>query len=503
MNAVFPAARGLGDAICVAAISEGWLVALGLLGVIGAMVWQVSQERRRNAGLRSQLELASQRRKLVIGFLHDLGQGFTTGVKLDPLLQKIVQFSLSTTQASAGAVFLFDGEKKNLRAKVVVGPFPPPIRPEGFIEERFVGKPDQLERVVQLQEISVKEGLIGEAASMGKAILIRNGRIDQRLPRFTDPLLKIRTAIYMPMKFGEDVLGVMVVVNKEGETEDGEQTFNSADAFLLDSLATHGAISLHNFTLYQRQERQLLMDTDMQVASEIQRMLLPDQAPEVKNFELFALNHAAQHVSGDYYDFIRLDESHVGVVIADVSGKAVSGALVMATCRSILRTQCVSTLSPANVLRQVNRVLFNDLPDDMFVTLTYGVLDADKKTFHFARAGHDPALIYKAATGTVEEHAPRGVAIGLTRRDHFERVIEERRIQLESGDIIALYTDGITESLDVHEREFGRERLIQALRDCAGQQPAEISNNVIARLDEFTGNTPPDDDRTLIVIKAL
>lgn len=501
MNVTPTAALEWGDVGLFAAIGDGWLVALGLIVVAGTLIWQIALERKRNARLWAQIALTAQRRKLVIEFLHDLGEGFATGIKLDLLLQKIVQFSLNATQASAGAIFLFDDERQNLLAKVVLGPFPPPIHPESFVEERFAGKPDQLERVVRMQQIPAGEGLIGEVAATGKAILIRNGRIDHRLPRYTHPLLQSHTAIYMPMKFGEEVLGVMVVVNKV--TDDGEREFDAADVFLLDSLATHGAISLNNFQLYRRQERQLLLDADMHVASEIQRMLLPDQAPEFENFELYALNHAAQHVSGDYYDFIELDDGHVGVVIADVSGKAVSGALVMATCRSVLRTQSVASLSPASVLRQVNRVLLEDLPEDMFVTLTYGVLDVAQRTFLFARAGHDPLMVYKGSERMVELHAPRGVAIGLSRREHFERVLEERRINLESGDMLVLYTDGITESLDAHEREFGRERLVKVVQESAGRSAYEISHDVIRQLDDFTGNKPPHDDRTLIVVKAL
>jgi sigma-B regulation protein RsbU (phosphoserine phosphatase) len=303
------------------------------------------------------------------------------------------------------------------------------------------------------------------------------------------------------MKFRERVLGVMAVVNKQ--SADGAKIFTAGDLFLLDSVATHGAISLNNIEIYKRQEEQKLVEADMRVASEIQRMLLPDTAPDVANFDLHALNHAAQHVSGDYYDFIPLDESRVGVIIADVSGKAVSGALVMATCRAILRTQCALSNSPASVLVNVQRRLIADLPEDMFITMTYGILDGDARTFKFARAGHDPALWFEAAKNEIVTLVTKGIAVGLSRPEQFEKNLQEREIQLPPGDILVLYTDGITESLDAAENEFGRERLAASVRDCAHETAAEISACVIERLREFTGDDPPHDDRTLIVIKSL
>jgi sigma-B regulation protein RsbU (phosphoserine phosphatase) len=477
-----------------------WVIPTAIVIVV-ILVRIALKQREKIEALKLELDLTTQRRKLVIDFLHDLGEAVAGGFKIEQLLQKIAQFSVNTTQATAGAVYLFDEERKNLRAEIVVGPFPPPIQPENFNEARYAGKPDQLERIVKLSPVPVDNGVIGEVARTGKPILIRNGRMDRRLPAYTDPSLQIRTAIYVPMKFSEQVVGVMVVVNKDTEVE--WQSFNSGDLFLLDSLATHGAISFRNFALYHQQEQQKLVEADMRVASEVQRMLLPDHAPDVKNFDLFALNHAAEHVSGDYYDFIQLDDSHIGIVIADVSGKAVSGALVMATCRAILRTQCSSSHSPVSVVANVQRRLIADLPEDMFVTMIYGILDGERRSFKFARAGHDPVLWYQAANQSVTPIIPKGVAIGLGRGNQFEAGLGEREIILPPGDILVLYTDGITEAMDAGQNEFGRDRLSAAIRDNAQETPDQIANHIIDQLGEFTDNARPHDDRTLVVIKSL
>jgi phosphoserine phosphatase RsbU/P len=487
----------------LALTAEEWLKWLvpGTIAVLILLLRATARQRERIEALKQELALTTQRRKLVIDFLHDLGEGFASGFQVEQLLQKIAQFSVNTTQASAGAVYLFDEERQQLRAEIVVGAFPPPVRPENFNEAKYAGKPDQLERIAKLAPVPLDSGVIGEVARTGKPVLIRNGKVDRRVPRYTDPSLQIRTAIYVPMKFREQVLGVMVVVNKDTEVE--WQTFNSGDVFLLDSLATHGAISLRNFSLYRQQERQKLVEADMRVASEVQRMLLPDHAPDVKHFDLFALNHAAEHVSGDYYDFIQLDDSHIGIVIADVSGKAVSGALVMATCRAILRTQCSSSHSPASVVANVQRRLIADLPEDMFVTMIYGILDGEKRSFKFARAGHDPVLWYQAADKSVVPVIPKGVAIGLGRGSQFESGLGEREIILPPGDILVLYTDGITEGMNAEQDEFGRDRLAEAVKAKAAESTDTIANHIIDELGQFTGNARPHDDRTLVVIKSL
>lgn len=473
-----------------------------LLGGIALLCfWRLVHERARVRELRARLDLASQRRKVVLDFLHDLGEAFAAGINTTQVLQRVVQFAVNTTQASAGAIFLLNRKSGMLHVENVIGPFPPLKRPENFIEENYAGKPDQLERVLRQQAIALGEGLAGEVAQTGRPVLVRVGAHDSRVPQYAHESLRVQTAMFMPMKFHDEVRGVLVVINKESSGEG--LVFNAGDLFLLDSVATHGAISLHNVEVVRQQEEQKIFAADMRVASEIQKMLLPDQAPDVQNFDLHALNHAAQHVSGDYYDFIQLDESRIGVVIADVSGKAVSGALVMATCRALLRMQAVQSASPAQMLAGVYRRLVPDLPEDMFITMTYGILDGEKRTFKFARAGHDPALWYHAAEKKIESLAPKGVAVGLGRVEDFERNLQEQEIVLPPGDILLLYTDGITEAVDAEENEFGRERLIETAQGCAQSSAAEISARVIQRLDAFTDDAPPHDDRTLIVIKSI
>src|SRR5579872_3023082 len=351
-----------------------WLLLLSSILLL-VLLWRLKTAREKTLALTAQIELLTHRRKIVFDFLHDLGEAFTEGIDLYELLRIIASFSVHTTQASAGAVFLLDPDKKNLRAEVVVGPFPPPVRPPDLIEAKLAGQPHHLEQAVKSQTIPLGEGLIGEVARTGKPVLIQDGLKDSRLLQYDEPSLQTRTAIFIPLKFKEEVLGVMAVVNKQA----GESApfFNANDLFLLDSLADHAAVSLYNTTLYTLQTEQKRIDSDLRVASEIQKMLLPGHAPSVRNFELIGHNIPAQQVGGDYYDFLPLDESRAGVVIADVSGKAIPAALVMTFCRSAIRAQSHLSLSPVEVLRHVNELVIPDLREDMFITILYGILDSD------------------------------------------------------------------------------------------------------------------------------
>ncbi|HZV36522.1 MAG TPA: GAF domain-containing protein, partial [Verrucomicrobiae bacterium] len=326
------------------------------------LLWRLRRARKQAEALHAQIELLSHRRTIVFDFLHDLGEAFTEGINLDELLHLIASFSVNTTQASAGAVFLLDRERKLLQAEVVIGPFPPPAKTEKPIELKGDQPIGELEQIVKSQAITLGEGVIGEVAQSGKPVLIQDGLKDPRIVQHANESLQTRTAIYIPLKFKDEVLGVMAVVNKQAG--DSAAFFNANDLFLLDSLADHAAISLYNTTLYTLEAEQKRLAGDLRVASEIQRMLLPDKAPEVKHFELAGANIPAQHVGGDYYDFLPLDNSHTGVVIADVSGKAIPGALVMTISRSAIRAQSPLSRSPAEVLRHVADLITPDLRED-------------------------------------------------------------------------------------------------------------------------------------------
>ncbi len=240
---------------------------------------------------------------------------------------------------------------------------------------------------------------------------------------------------------------------------------------------------------------------DLEIARDIQKVLLPSVFPRRAGAEFGAFYIPAQKLGGDYYDLIEVDDTHVGIAVADVSGKGVSGALLMAMCRSSLRTWVTGNLSPSQTLKQLNRIIHPDMKEDKFISMLYGVFDVQTKVFTFCRAGHEPLLLYRPSTGTGQFLAPRGMAIGIEGGKAFDSMLVEEWVALRNGDIMVFYTDGVTEARDRHGREFGRERLMELVRANASRSAEEITWIVEESIRNFIGSCPLADDMTLLVFR--
>src|SRR5207249_5876282 len=161
------------------------------------------------------------------------------------------------------------------------------------------------------------------------------------------------------------------------------------------SIAEQSAFALYNAIIYSMANEKKRLDHDLEIARDIQRILLPAEAPAINGFQISGINVPARQVSGDYFDYIRVDEGRLGVAIADVSGKGVPASLIMAICRSVLRAEAAGNPSPADVLRKVNRQLYPDIKEDMFISMAYLILDHERDGVTLARGGHDAPLLYK------------------------------------------------------------------------------------------------------------
>jgi len=213
------------------------------------------------------------------------------------------------------------------------------------------------------------------------------------------------------------------------------------------------------------------------------------------------VNMPARQMSGDYYGYIRIDETQWGVAIADVAGKGVPASLVMAMCRSTLRCMTLENACASDVLHRVNRLLYPDIKEDMFISMAYVVLDDASNTATLCRAGHDSPLLYSARTQTVQKLNPPGMALGIDAGDVFDRITGEFTVTLEPNDCLILYTDGVTEALDSKGMEFGFKRMIQSIQASAHEGAAGIKKRLTDDLLNFIGTYPQNDDITVIVIR--
>jgi sigma-B regulation protein RsbU (phosphoserine phosphatase) len=299
-----------------------------------------------------------------------------------------------------------------------------------------------------------------------------------------------------PLLYGKQNMGVLALGNGPMGAP-----FTQSDFVVFKSISEQSAFALYNAIIYSEASEKKRLDHDLEIARDIQRILLPAEAPAISGFEISGINVPARQVSGDYFDYIKIDDERLGVAIADVSGKGVPASLIMAICRSVLRSQAAENQSPADVLRKVNRQLYPDIKEDMFISMAYLVLDHARHGVTLARAGHDAPLLYQHQTQTVVPLKPPGLVLGIDSGSVFDRMTNDFNVPLERGDVLVLYTDGVTEALDAEGYEFGIERTIQSVRASAGDGASAIVTRVIEDVRNFSGSQPQNDDITLIAIR--
>jgi sigma-B regulation protein RsbU (phosphoserine phosphatase) len=245
------------------------------------------------------------------------------------------------------------------------------------------------------------------------------------------------------------------------------------------------------------------MKKEMQIARKIQQTLLPQSIPKIPGLQIESYYESAKDVGGDYFDFIEIDKDRFGAVVADVSGKGVAGSLIMTMVRTILRREALISPSPHSLISLTNYMLRNDIPDGMFVTLFYVMVSHSKNQIVFSCAGHNPAFLYKSKSKEIVLLKPKGPALGIPlfdERDFAERLGEEK-LTFAKDDILALYTDGITEAQSKIGEQYGEERLKEIILKNGEKKVSDIKVLLLASLKEFTGGTSQSDDITFVLIK--
>jgi sigma-B regulation protein RsbU (phosphoserine phosphatase) len=296
----------------------------------------------------------------------------------------------------------------------------------------------------------------------------------------------------LPLRTRYRLLGALLA----GHTERGKALTGQRLSILL-GIANQAALAIEASQFYQQTLHQERLQREMELAGEIQASFMPECCPEVEGWQFAVEWRAARGVGGDYYDFIPLDENRVGLVIADVSDKGVGAALYMALSRTVMRIVAQETPDPAEALRRANDILLQDSRAGMFVTLFYAVLEKDSGTFTYARAGHNPPLLVRAADGSMTPLMPPGIVLGVLEEAHFE----QETTQLQPGDVVVMYTDGVVEAIDERNQEFGEKRLRALLSQAAHHTANSLVNLISAGVRVFTGERMQFDDLTLMVIK--
>ena len=273
-------------------------------------------------------------------------------------------------------------------------------------------------------------------------------------------------------------------------------------AFIIGNLQKEKKMQAERDTLLREMERK---NTELAIAAEIQQSFLPKTISQVEGYDIAARSVMAKEVGGDFFDVIPLEvvplgSGRLGIMIADVSGKGVPAALFMALSRIVVRVNAMwHPNKPAEAIHDANIVISDDSKSGMFVTLWYGLLDSATRTFTFVNAGHNPPIHFRAADGTLSELRATGVAMGLMNDADYTQDV----VQMASGDLLVLYTDGITEAENARLEMFGVARLEEVILASRAETSAEIISEILRAVKAFTGDHPQSDDITLMVIRSL
>jgi sigma-B regulation protein RsbU (phosphoserine phosphatase) len=449
----------------------------------------------RSGSLTTALEDVQQEQVRAFDFLDGLGNQLQKSQSPASMHRFMVEGLVQVLGCDGAALLILDHNRGELVPMMISAACPLFIEVPEALHQGSAGQPERL-NYLRLQTISGSHPIFGEALHRQRSLWIENLA---RHPQFSGSREAAAYQVELliaPLLYAEKVIGVLIAARQLPS-----RPFTHNDRSVFESLARQSSFALGSAMVHREAHEKRRLDAELRTASEFQRILLPAKAPAFLGYSIAAANFPAMIVSGDYYDYVAVDDQHLGVAIADVAGKGVPASLIMATCRSVLRTRATGELSPARVLSVVNRQIFPDIREDMFITMTYLVLDAGSGRLLMSRAGHRPALIYRKASGTVEPVAPVGLAVGIDNGEVFERVISDRECHLETGDAMLLYTDGLTEAINSSGEEYGGERLNQILHRFASQPAEAIIAGICEDVRGFSGSEAQSDDITLIAIK--
>jgi len=471
------------------------LFGLLLASVAGWTFTALRQARRIRILERSKEEIQVEE-TLVFDFLHGLGEAFSETIRPHDLHRLIVEGATRILDAHGGALYMADRTGTKLTPVVISKGCPPLVDVPPHILQQAASTPVALESYLRLHSVALGDGVIGRVWQTGEAVCLNEFSEAPELAKLRGTAFGTASVMIASLLYGKQNMGVLALGNGPMDA-----SFSQSDFVVFKSISEQSAFALYNAIIYSEANEKKRLDHDLEIARDIQRVLLPAEPPSVNGFEISGINVPARQVSGDYFDYIKVDEERLGVAIADVSGKGVPASLIMAICRSVLRSQAAQNPSPADVLRKVNRQLYPDIKEDMFISMAYLILDHARNGVTLARAGHDAPLLYKRASQTVTPLKPPGMVVGIDSGNVFDRITGDFPVPLERDDCLVLYTDGVTEALDTDGNEFGVERTIQSVRASADNGAQAIIARLIDDLRNFVGSHPQNDDITLIAIR--
>lgn len=306
----------------------------------------------------------------------------------------------------------------------------------------------------------------------------------------------LKASLSIPLIYQDKVIGLLNV----GEKKSGKM-YRQEDIDLFNAAAKQGAVAIENARLFQENLEKQRMEEELNIARDLQTSMLPDTCPTVEGYDIAAFSIPAREVGGDFYDFAETRDGNLAFVVGDVTGKSVSGALVMAASRSIFRMLSEEAVGVSDVMVRANRRAKKDIKTGMFVALLYAVLDVPNKKLYLCSAGQTQPVYLSAQSGKAVLLETTGDTFPLGIIDEVD--YQETILDFHSGDKIVLYTDGIVEAMNIHEEMFGFDRLVDIVQKNGKMEAEALLAEIRKQVDAFAGDAAQHDDLTVIVLSAI
>ena len=347
------------------------------------------------------------------------------------------------------------------------------------------------DRIGEVGEIRVSRNVLDEVVIRGKSVLTSDAQHDPRFASGTVVLQGVRSVLAVPLGVSDKVFGIIYA-----DSPIAEGRFTEDHLKVLTTLASVAAIRVENARLAEARLERERFERELALASEIQQRFQPTAPPHVPGYELQGISFPCYEIGGDYYDFIEREDGRLVIALGDVSGKGTAAALLMSSLHAAIHAQSASHDSLVATISAVNRYLADNIPANRFVTLFYAELDPQSGALSFLNAGHNPPLIVHSA-GTVEQLASGGLPLGIKPDAEYR----EGRTQMQKGDVLCIYSDGVTEAVSPTGEEFGATRLYEVVSRNIEASAAGIRDRIESSLTKFAQGTSAADDITLVIVK--
>ena len=458
---------GQGIGSFVGAENQGFVAAIFFL--IFAFIFQSTKDRFQDFLTRKFYPEQFAYQKVLIQFSNDV----STVVGTDKILDLTIETFIDALKINKFGILLHDYEKDILTL----------ARAKGFSNSNCIIEKSNLIAVYSEKSITTKFPVIEQQD------------FESAFPGKSEQLIIEDVYSIIPMIVKSKIVGALLFGLKYSGSK-----FGGKDLELLTAAANQIAIALENARLYKTESEKIKIERDLDLARKIQQGLLPKVIPSLKGLDICGAMIPAMQVGGDYFDVIPISDTKLFVAVGDVSGKGLSASLYMTKLQTMIQISTKNSLSPKEILIEINKRLYDSIERNWFITMTLALFDTESNTVKFCRAGHMPLIT--ANNGSVESIITEGIGLGLEKGDVFNKTLKEVELKIKSDQVFAFFSDGITEAMNENNELFGEAKLAEILKGKSQSSSSDVMAEVWNEIKYFKGTAQPNDDMTMVIVKV-